>query len=1038
MKMRVFLLTLLSVCSLYSQTSRFKPQPTFHTTPSYVTSHALNKPSYLPRLESPFIQTSPFVVKPFLGASLDDILKVYKVLELDGSGHPTRMLFPEAGLQSRSRTKTDWSKQLKLAFDPEDIGGIEFKLREEQTDDLGIQHLKFDLLFDGYPVFGSEYFVHVYPGKPTLAHGNFKQPDQANTASISSEEAYKKAVDYLNTRGIACASPRDNQPSFVKLGLQQHTLGYLQDPADGSWKLVYELEIFPDLMKRWIVYVDAVGGNIVKAHAAQCMLHVSEPGHVCTAAPNPSGSETTTAKDLFDVTRTLNVWREGSFVYMIDAARPMFKPSSFKLDDPVGVIWTIDGLNSTVDNPRVDQIRSSSNTWSKTAVSAHYNGSIAYEYYLNTHSRNSIDGNGGTIISIINITDQGGTGLDNAFWNGQAMFYGNGAQAFGPLAKGLDVAGHEMSHGVIQNTANLAYEGESGAINESFADVFGAMIDRNDWKIGEDVVKLSSFPSGALRDLSDPHNGGQTNDFSRWQPKHVSEQYKGSQDNGGVHINSGIPNYAFFLFVQEIAKSSNEEQAKQIGEKVYYRTLANYLTRSSQFKDLRLAVEQACIDLHGNNSTVHNAAKKAFDLVGIGSSGNPGGGGTQYQKDLPVNPGNEYVICTDVDDVGVYLINLKTNKIIQLTARAIKSKPSVTDNGVEIYYVGMDSKLYGLFLNQSTKVYEEFVLDPDPIYRNAVISKDGRLLSVLFQQEENKIHIFDFVKQVWKTYTLTNPTTSSGVVTSNVRYADFMDFEPSGQYVMYDALSKLERTTGGNYEYWDIGFIRVWDRGTNVFGDGHIEKLFSDIPENTSVGNPVFSKNSPYIIAFDYLEEGLFSNTFSIVGANIETGALGEIAGNRDDTGYPNYSVNDQFIIYDGVDNSGKRSIKFKELNKNKIQSAGSEQLFISEAHWGNWFADGKRVLIKTQQGSGSQAIVAYPNPFDQSITLSIERNEPGELLATLRNQMGQEMFQKGYELFSGKQQIILDNIHVAPGLYYLELNISGNRMVIPVVKAAE
>ena len=85
------------------------------------------------------------------------------------------------------------------------------------------------------------------------------------------------------------------------------------------------------------------------------------------------------------------------------------------------------------------------------------------------------------------------------------MFYGNGKNAFSsPLAKAQDVGGHEMSHGVIQNTANLEYVNQSGALNESFADVFGAMIDRNDWKMGEDIVNTSVFPSGALRDLEDP------------------------------------------------------------------------------------------------------------------------------------------------------------------------------------------------------------------------------------------------------------------------------------------------------------------------------------------------------------------------------------------------------------------------------------------------------------------------------------------------------------------------------------------------------
>ena len=104
-----------------------------------------------------------------------------------------------------------------------------------------------------------------------------------------------------------------------------------------------------------------------------------------------------------------------------------------------------------------------------------------------------------------------------------------------------------MTHGVVEKTANLEYQDESGALNESFADVFGAMIDRDDWKMGEDVMQPGVNPNNALRDLQDPHNGVSSNS-SWWQPKHTDEQYTQSDDNGGVHINSGIPNHAFYLF----------------------------------------------------------------------------------------------------------------------------------------------------------------------------------------------------------------------------------------------------------------------------------------------------------------------------------------------------------------------------------------------------------------------------------------------------------------------------------------------------------
>ncbi len=144
--------------------------------------------------------------------------------------------------------------------------------------------------------------------------------------------------------------------------------------------------------------------------------------------------------------------------------------------------------------------------------------------------------------------------MDNAFWSGTFIAYGDGAEAFDPLAEGLDVAAHEMSHGVIQHTVNLEYRNQSGALNESMADVFGVMVDRGDWRLGEDVVRSRQFfASGALRDMADPHNGV-SQGRNGWQPAHMDEfrDLPLSADNGGVHLNSGIPNRACFLIAEAI------------------------------------------------------------------------------------------------------------------------------------------------------------------------------------------------------------------------------------------------------------------------------------------------------------------------------------------------------------------------------------------------------------------------------------------------------------------------------------------------------
>ncbi|MCL4158875.1 UNVERIFIED_CONTAM: hypothetical protein GTU68_019114, partial [Idotea baltica] len=240
-------------------------------------------------------------------------------------------------------------------------------------------------------------------------------------------------------------------------------------------------------------------------------------------------------------------------------------------------------------------------TWNPTAVSAHHNASICYDFYRTKFNRNSLNGKGGNIISVINITDEDGRGMDNAYWNGEFMGYGNGASGFKPLAGALDVAGHEMTHGVIENTARLEYRNQSGALNESFADIFGALIDRDDWTLGE-----------ALRSLENPNQGGQND--PGYQPKNMSQyaylRDTPSEDNGGVHINSGIPNHAFYLFAT--GTSMNKDKA----EAVYYHALNNYMTRTSQFVDLRLAVIQSAKDLYGEGQEAA-AAAAAFDQVGI-------------------------------------------------------------------------------------------------------------------------------------------------------------------------------------------------------------------------------------------------------------------------------------------------------------------------------------------------------------------------------------------------------------------------------------
>ncbi|MCE2788440.1 MAG: M4 family metallopeptidase [Saprospiraceae bacterium] len=816
----------------------------------------------------------------------------------------------------------------------------EWKMSETVTDELGMVHVKFSQAYRNIPIYGAEVIVHGRGDQMEFVNGHyFPSTDRVEGEVVFSaahavglvEEDLGERPDYKNDIGHAGSMETTNR------------LVYLW--KEGVLIPAYHITTYKNLIERWEYFIHATKGSVLKKFQSICKFHHNhEHGKQCTHAEVPEdildGKATANAQDLFNINRLINTYEVSGKFFMIDGSRDMFSSVPSELpNDPNGVIWTIDAFNSSPvkDDFRYDHVTSSNNIWSnKTAVSSHYNGGKAFEYFRNIHNRKSINGNGGNIISLINVADEDGSSLGNAFWNGQAMFYGNGDGAFLPLARGLDVAGHEMTHGVVQNTANLEYEGESGALNESFADIFGAMIDRDDWKIGEDVVKVASFPSGALRNMEDPHNGAATNDFNNgWQPRHYNERFKGTQDNGGVHINSGIPNFAFFKFATAVGKDK--------AEKVYYRALSLYLTKSSQFVDCRVAVVKAAGDLFG--ATEVNAARKAFDEVGI--VGETGG---DYEDDVSMNPGTEFLLTTGPSNVGLFLLDKDGKELAKLSPKSILSKPSITDDGTVIVYVASDKKLYYTTIDWAqAKFTADQSLDNNPVWRNIVISKDGGRIAALFDDQTPQILVYDFESNTEQDFELYNPTFSTGVSTGDVLYADAMEFDISGEYVMYDAENQISSNTAGDITYWDISFLQVWDNELDDFGSGRVEKLFTSLPEDVSVGNPSFSKNSPYIICFDYLDE---EGNVSILGANIERGDVGLLFENNT-LGYPNYSSKDNRIAFDNEGTNGL-NVGVLNLSTSKIMPSGSPVLLTSSKRWAVWFSNGSRNLSALNSFSGS------------------------------------------------------------------------------------
>jgi Zn-dependent metalloprotease len=252
------------------------------------------------------------------------------------------------------------------------------------------------------------------------------------------------------------------------------------------------------------------------------------------------------------------------------------------------------------------------------AVNEAYDHSGAtYDFYREVFKRNSLDDKGMSLISSVHLLKR----MNNAFWNGEQMVYGDGdGKEFIRFTRALDVVGHELSHGVIAHTCRLDYQNESGALNEHFADVFGVMVKQwkkgqtaaqADWLIGAGIMgpvtkakSLRTFKAGKAYE-DDPLLGTDP------QPKHLSDKYKGSADNGGVHINSGIPNHAFYLAAMKIGGRSWLRAGR-----IWYRAMLS-LTENSGFKDMVKTTVAVAATEFGRNSKEHKAVKAAWKAVGL-------------------------------------------------------------------------------------------------------------------------------------------------------------------------------------------------------------------------------------------------------------------------------------------------------------------------------------------------------------------------------------------------------------------------------------
>jgi len=254
------------------------------------------------------------------------------------------------------------------------------------------------------------------------------------------------------------------------------------------------------------------------------------------------------------------------------------------------------------------------------AVDEAYDGlGATFAFYLRAYQRNSIDGAGLPLDATVHF----GSRYDNAFWNGSQMVFGDGdGTLFNRFTVALDVIGHELTHGVTEREAALAYQGQPGALNESVSDVFGSLIKQYalkqdaaaaDWLIGAGLL-ARGVTGVALRSMKAPGTAYDDRVLGRDpQPAHMKDFVRTTQDNGGVHINSGIPNHAFYLAAIAIGGKAWEGAGR-----IWYETLRDPKLKAranfAAFAKLTVAVADR---LYGPKGTEAAAVTQAWKEVGV-------------------------------------------------------------------------------------------------------------------------------------------------------------------------------------------------------------------------------------------------------------------------------------------------------------------------------------------------------------------------------------------------------------------------------------
>ena len=524
----------------------------------------------------------------------------------------------------------------------------EFRSKQNQeSDHLGYRHQRLEQIHQGIPVLGGDVNVH-FDGQNNPYEVNGKYiPDLtlSVTPSISANQAVDTArADFVANKGAA--------PDAIALVSGPDLLVYaLGDTPVLAYQIVIRTR--PD--NTWKYWINAQTGAVVRSVSTVCKI----------AAPTKTGGTAATLTGTRSAGEGGAVvsfagWSQNGVYYMYDPANYYFlwnannsatatAPTTPTLDavQAVADSATADltspagsaGLVASFTDPRTYAYRTTTNwgTTDPTEVSIAKNMASVFEYYRVIHNRNGVNGANGAAGKAVAAVVHFDSKYVNAYWDGTAMYFGDGDNVQSTSLGVLDVCGHELTHGVTEFSANLNYQDESGALNESFSDVMGETIEfyaqpdgraaypndtpgAADWKLGEDCWLEGS----CLRDMRNPASTVTMNSGYQQPSKYGGtywQNYKtDTSDNGGVHQNSGVQNYFYYLLCDGGSGTNDGLSYSVTGigitnaRLVAYRALTVYCTTTTDYKGARDAWVSAANDL---NSAWVPSVKAAWNAVGV-------------------------------------------------------------------------------------------------------------------------------------------------------------------------------------------------------------------------------------------------------------------------------------------------------------------------------------------------------------------------------------------------------------------------------------